>query len=129
VSPREVVYDAGALIAIDGRSEIAMVRHREFLDEGTRVTVPAVVAAQAVRDPAKQARLMLALRGSRVIPFTEDHYAPVGKLLAASGTCDVVDAFVAHTAAQFKAAIYTSDPADMRHLVSTLGLRLPVHAA
>jgi predicted nucleic acid-binding protein len=122
----EVVYDAGALIAIDGRSETATERHRDFLASGVRVIVPAVVAAQAVRNPARQARLMLALRGARVVPFTRDDYAPVGRLLASSGTCDVVDAFVAHTAARFKAMIVSSDPEDMRHLVRTLGLPLPV---
>jgi hypothetical protein len=72
---------------------------------------------------------MLALRGSKVVPFTKDDYAPVGRLLAASGTCDVVDAFVALTAAQLKASIYTSDPADIRLLISMLGVELPVYAA
>ena len=124
----QVVYDAGMLIAIDNRNELALSMHRRTLKADIRVIVPAVVAAQAVRNPARQAQLMGTLRGSRVEPFTKDHYARVGKLLADSGTCDVVDAFVALTASRLEAGIYTSDGDDMRHLFDPLGADLPVHA-
>jgi predicted nucleic acid-binding protein len=101
-------------------------RHRRWLSHGNRALVPAVVAAQAVRDPARQAKLMLALRGCEVVPFTEEDYLPVGRLLARSGTSDVVDAFVALTAIRSTAAVITSGVPDIKHLLATLGVRLPV---
>jgi predicted nucleic acid-binding protein len=128
MSATEIVYDAGMLIAIDDRDGKAIERHLYFLSHNIRIVVPAIAAARAVRNPSRQARLMLALRGSRVEPFTKAHYARVGRLLADSGTCDVVDAFVALTAARLEAGIYTSDGDDMRHLFDTLGADVPVHA-
>jgi predicted nucleic acid-binding protein len=117
------------LIAIEGRDRKALVQHFDFLARGERVIVPAVVAAQAVRTPARQAQLMRALGASRIVPFTRDHHLAVGRLLATSGTRDVVDAFVVLVAARNEAAIYTSDVDDIKHLVGTLGVELPVLAA
>lgn len=124
-----VVYDSGALIAIDRRGAIAAKRHQWFVGRGDRVIVPAVVAAQVVRKPSRQAPLMRALRGSDIAPFTREHHEQVGKLLADSGTSDVVDAFVVLLAARNEAAIYTSDVEDIKRLVDTLGVELPVLAA
>jgi len=50
-------------------------------------------------------------------------------LLADSRTCDVVDAFVALTAARLEAGIYTSAGDDKRYLFDTPGADVPVHAA
>jgi hypothetical protein len=122
-----VVYDSGALIAIDSfRNKLAVERHRDWIGRGRKIFVPTVVAAQAVRKPATQARLMLALRGCELVPFTADHHVPVGQLLAASGTSDVVDAFVALVAAQNRAAVLSADPDDIGRLLSCLGVRRPV---
>jgi predicted nucleic acid-binding protein len=126
---RKAVYDTGVLIAIDKRSEAALRRHERLISRGDRVIVPAVAAAQVIRRPAHQARLMLALRGADIEPFTKAHHVAVGKLLADSGTSDVVDAFVVLVAARTEAAIYTSDVDDIKHLVGTLGVELPVLAA
>jgi hypothetical protein len=116
-----VVYDSGALIAIsDSRNWAAFNAHLRRVARGL-VLVPTVVAAQVVRKPATQARLMRALRGCELVPFTAAHYTPVGELLAQSGTSDVVDAFVALLAAQAGAAIITSDPGDLGRLLSCLG--------
>ena len=38
--------------------------------------VPAPVAAQVVRDPTRQARLMLTLRGCDIIPFSPTMTVP-----------------------------------------------------
>jgi hypothetical protein len=122
-----VVYDSGALIAIDGgRNRAAVDRHRDWIGRGRKILVPTVAAAQAVRKPTAQARLMLALRGCDLVPFTADHHVPVGQLLAVSGTADVVDAFVALLAAQQRAAVISSDPDDIGRLLSCLGVRRPV---
>jgi hypothetical protein len=119
-----LVYDSGALIAIDNaRDRSAADRHRRRLDRGRKILVPTVVAAQVVRKPATQAGLMLALRGCELVPFTADHHVPIGQLLAASGTADVVDAFVALLAARTGAGIVSADPDDIGHLLSCLGIR------
>ena len=122
------MYDAGALVAIDKRRDDALERHQIRLAGGDRIIVPAPVAAQVVRDPRRQARLMLTLRGCDLMPFGEDDVAPVGRLLAGAGTADVIDGFVALTAAQFGSAVVTSDGDDIRHLLKMLGVRLAVVA-
>jgi predicted nucleic acid-binding protein len=71
---------------------------------------------------------MLALRTCDVVPFGEEDATPVGRLLAGAGTADVVDGFVALTAAKVGAAVVTSDRGDIRHLLDALGVRLPVLA-
>jgi predicted nucleic acid-binding protein len=121
------VYDSGALIAIeDLRSPSRLERHRARLVRSANILVPAVVAAQVVRNPTRQARLMRALVACELVPFDARHHLPVGRLLAASGTSDVVDAFVALTAAWADAAVVTSDPADIGQLLDALGVDLAV---
>ncbi|MGH3266026.1 MAG: PIN domain-containing protein [Trebonia sp.] len=122
-----VVYDSGVLVAIsDPRNRAAADRHRERIGRGRKIMVPTVVAAQVVRKPAAQARLMMALKGCELVPFTADHHVPVGQLLARSGTADVVDAFVALLAARTNARVISSDPDDIGRLLSCLGVRRPV---
>jgi hypothetical protein len=126
-----VVYDSGALAAIGGHASLAAFeRHVERVTSGLRVLVPAVAAAQVVRRPAVQARLMRALRGCELVPFTAAHHVQVGRLLAASGTADVVDAFVAVVAARADAsAVFSSDPHDLSRLLGFLGVQLPILTA
>jgi predicted nucleic acid-binding protein len=124
---REWVYDSGALIAVDSRPATGQLEdHLTRLADGDHIIVPAPVAAQVVRDPRRQAQLMLTLRGCEIVPFEEDDVFPVGKLLATSGTSDVVDGLVALTAVRATAAIVTSDPDDITHLLDTLGVNLAV---
>ena len=127
---RTFVYDSGALVAIDRREFNAMRRHQERLREGDRIVIPAPVAAQVVRDPQRQVRLMQTLTGSDVVPFGRGDVSDVGKLLAKTGTADVVDGFVAVTAARSadSTAVVTSDADDIRRLLEALGVRLPVLA-
>jgi hypothetical protein len=121
------VYDSGALIAIGNRqNRVASEQHDRRIGRGVKILVPTVVAAQVVRKPATQAPLMLALRGCSLIPFTASHHVPVGELLAASGTSDVVDAFVALLAAREQAGVVSSDPDDIGRLLSCLGVRRPI---
>ncbi len=123
---RHVVYDKGALIAIDSGNELSFRRHLNRVNTRDRVLVPAPVAAQVVRDPQRQARLMLALRGCDIVPFEAGHAGPVGRLLARSGTSDVVDGFVALKAAEADATVITSDQRDIRRLLEALGADLEV---
>ncbi|SRR5581483_9946630 len=124
---KQYVYDSGALIAIDSRRDsVPLQRHSALLASGYKVIVPAPVASQVLREPHRQARLKLALRGCQMIAFGEEYAAPVGILLARSGTSDVVDGLVALAAAEASAAVVTSDGDDIRRLFDTLGVRLPV---
>ena len=88
--------------------------------------VPAPVAAQVIRDPRRQARLMLTLQSCDIVPFGQEDIGPVGKLLALSGTSDVVDGFVAITAAGNGATVVTSDLSDLSRLLDVIGVRVPV---
>jgi PIN domain len=127
--PDKIVYDSGALIALDSlRNRSAADRHCRFLQLSHKILVPAVVAAQVIRKPAAQASLMMALRGCEFVPFTAHHHLPVGQLLAASGTTDVADAFVALLAARTRAMVISTDPGDISHLLNCLGMKLPVLA-
>jgi predicted nucleic acid-binding protein len=125
---RRYVYDSGALIAIEKGNATVLRRHETRLKELDQVIVPAPVAAQVVRDPRLQARLMLGLRGCDVVPFTPDQVTPVGTLLAGAGTSDVIDGLVAVTAAQAEAAVVTTDAGDIAHLLQTLCVRVAVLA-
>lgn len=123
------VYDSGALLALgDRRNATAFRLHQERVLRGRKIVVPAVVAAQVVRKPEGQARLFRVLRGCELIPFTLAHYVPVGRLLAESGTSDVVDAFVALSAVTGgdRTVVISSDVGDIDHLLSCLGVRRTV---
>jgi len=126
VRSQTYVYDAGALVAIGRGRDDVLRRHQRRLGKGDRIIIPAPVAAQVVRDPRRQPRLMLTLRTCDVVPFDEADAAPVGRLLAGAGTTDVIDGFVALTATSSGAAVVTSDSDDIRHLLDTLGVRLAV---
>jgi hypothetical protein len=124
------VYDSGALLAMDAASSTAAFRrHRGLVSRGDKILVPAVAAAQVLRDPARQVRLMRALKSCDVVPFRERDTWDVGRLLAASGTADIVEAFVALVAARARAAVITSDAADISKLLAALGAEVAVVAA
>ena len=113
-----VTLDAGALIALDrdDRRVIALLARAAEL--GARVTVPATALAQAIREPAKQARLSRLVRQpkTRIEPLEASSATQVGLLLAASRTADIADAHVVICARQHDDIIVTSDPADLRRL-------------
>ncbi len=82
------------------------------------MTVPASALAQAIRAPARQARLSRLIRqpSTRLEPLDGPDATQVGLLLAASGTRDIVDAHVVVCARRHDEAIVTSDPADLARL-------------
>ncbi len=113
-----VTLDAGALIALerDDRHVIVLIaRAREI---GAAVTVPATALAQVVRAPARQVRLARLVRQptTDVIALDRVDAANVGRLLATTGTSDIVDAHVVICARRAGQRIATSDPDDLRAL-------------
>ncbi|HUQ63287.1 MAG TPA: PIN domain-containing protein [Acidimicrobiales bacterium] len=113
-----MTLDAGALVALerDERHVIVLIaRAREI---GATVTVPATALAQVVRAPARQVRLARLVRQptTDVIALDRVDATNVGRLLAATGTSDIVDAHVVICARRAGQRIATSDPDDLRVL-------------
>lgn len=119
---RGVTLDAGALIALDrdNRRVVALLARAQ--ETSARVTIPATALAQAVRNPTRQARLARLVRqpATDVVALDRVDATGVGRLLAASGTADVVDAHVVLCARRTGQAVATSDPDDLHHLDPTL---------
>ena len=117
-----ITMDAGALIAVDRNDRRLLVLLARARETGSRVTVPAGALAQAVRHPERQARLARLLRQptTDVVSLDRVDATNVGRLLAASGTSDVVDAHVVICARRAGQRAITSDPDDLRALDPTL---------
>lgn len=117
-----MTMDAGALIGVDRNDRRVLVLLARARETGSRVTVPASALAQAVRHPERQARLARLLRQptTDVVPLDRVDATSVGRLLAASGTSDVVDAHVVICARRAGQQAVTSDPDDLRTLDPTL---------
>lgn len=113
-----VALDAGALIALDRGDRRAVVLVARAAERRARVTVPAGALAQAIRRPERQVRLARLIRQptTDVVPLDRVDATHIAKLLAASGTADVVDAHVVLAARRAGQAIVTSDPDDLRRL-------------
>lgn len=116
---RRLVLDAGALIDIetDPRGETCRSCVKAF-EDGYRPYLPTVVLAQVWRNRARQHPVRTVRHLCAVLPFTEQTAEDVGRLLARSGTSDVVDAAVIVTAIEHNAAVLTSDPKDLAKLAS-----------
>lgn len=121
---RGVTLDAGALIALDRGDRRVVALVARALETSARVTVPATALAQAVRNPARQARLGHLVRQptTDVVVLDRVDATSVGRLLASSGTADVIDAHVVLCARRTGQAVVTSDPTDLRHLDASLTL-------
>ena len=82
------------------------------------MTIPATALAQAMRQPAQQARLTRLIRqpASNLVALDGPDATSVGVLLAASRTSDIADAHVVICARRNGEQIVTSDPDDLRRL-------------
>jgi hypothetical protein len=117
-----VTIDAGGLIALDrdDRRVLALLaRAREI---GARITVPATALAQAIRHPARQARLARLIRQPTTTLAALDgpDATLVGILLARTGTSDITDAHVIICARRTQQPVVTSDPRDLTRLDPTI---------
>ncbi|MGA2601800.1 MAG: PIN domain-containing protein [Bryobacteraceae bacterium] len=119
-----VTFDAGGLIALDrnDRRVIALVARAE--ERGMRITIPATALAQAIRNPARQARLSRLIRqaSTDLMPLDGPDATAVGLLLARRGMADVVDAHVVVCASRAGQAVVTSDADDLRRIAPDLQL-------
>jgi hypothetical protein len=119
-----ITLDAGGLIALDRNDRRTVVLLVRAIERGLRVTVPATALAQAIRDPARQARLARLIRqtGTDLIALDAPDATVVGLLLASSGTSDIVAAHVVVCARRARQTVVTSDPDDLRRTAPELQL-------
>lgn len=117
-----VTLDAGALIGLDRGDRRVIALLARATETYGRVTIPSTALAQAVRDPRRQARLSRLVRQplADVVPLDRVDANAVGRLLAASGTSDVVDAHVVLCARRTRQVVITSDPSDLHRLDPSL---------
>jgi hypothetical protein len=110
--------DAGGLIALDRNDRRVLVLLARAAELSANVTVPATALAQALRAPARQARLSRLIRQPKTSLESLDgpDATQVGLLLASSGTRDIADAHVVICALRRDEPIITSDPEDLRRL-------------
>lgn len=119
-----VTLDAGPLMQLDRGDRRVVVLLARAVERGLRIVVPASALAQAMRDPARQARLSRLLRQplTEVVALDRVDAIGVGRLLAASGTADIADAHVVLCARRTGTGVVTSDPDDLRRLDPQLAL-------
>lgn len=119
-----LVLDAGALIALDRNQRDVWALLRVAADDASIVAVPTGAIAQAWRDGSRQALLSRALRHCDEIPLDGPLARAAGRLCGQASTADVIDASVALSAAGISRGddivVVTSDPDDIRHLLSVL---------
>ena len=121
-----ITFDAGGLIALDRNDRRVVALIARAAERGLRITIPATALAQAMRNPARQARLSRLIRqaGTDLIALDGPDATAVGLLLARTATADIVDAHVVVCAQRAGQAVITSDPADLTRIAP--GLRLLV---
>ena len=120
-----IVLDTGALIAVDRGSRTVLSRLQTAFDKGDEVQVPAGVIGQAWRQPNQHALLSRALKRCEEVALDGSIARSPGQLCGQAGTSDVIDASVAVVVADSshhgsKVTLLTSDPSDMRNLLSAL---------
>jgi hypothetical protein len=112
-----LVFDAGALIAIDrGNRELGALL-AVAAQSGSEAVTSSACIAQVWRDPTRQARLSRALEGIVERPLDDLAARRCGLVLARSGTSDIADAALA-LLVQSGDTVLSSDPQDVAHLLS-----------
>src|SRR5215467_12874175 len=91
-----ITFDAGGLIALDRNNRGVIALLARAAERGLRITIPATALAQAMRNPARQARLSRLARqpGTDLVPLDGPDATRVGLLLARTAASDIVDAHV-----------------------------------
>lgn len=117
-----IVLDAGALIALERRDQRLLALADELVHARAAAHVPAGVLAQVWRASPRQYALARLVKASllRVDALTEAVAYRIGRLLAATGTHDVIDGHVVLLARQLNATVLTSDIDDLAALDPSL---------
>ena len=120
-----LLLDAGALIGIDRDDRRVAGLIELGRRSGATLVASTPIVAQAWRGSARQARLarLLAMIDVRTVHLADAREA--GELLAATGTADVVDAFLALLTVPGD-QLLTSDPDDLSALVTERGIPVAV---
>ena len=119
-----ITFDAGALIALDRDDRRVLAILARAAERGMRITIPATALAQAIRAPARQARLARLIRqpSTDLVALDGPDATAVGLLLARTATADIVDAHVVVCARRTGQAVVTSDAPDLRRIAPELPL-------
>ena len=119
-----ITFDAGGLIAVDRNDRSVLALLVRASERGVRIAIPATALAQAIRNPAKQARLRRLIRqpNTDLISLDGPDATAVGMLLARTATADIVDAHVVVCAQRTGQTVVTSDPGDLKRLWPALRL-------
>lgn len=135
-----LVYDAGVLVAAAARDPATWRLHRAALERNEvplvlapalarawgRTTVAAGTGTGTARTDA--GRLARFLRGCALVDFPVAAAYDAGRLLARSGTADLVTAAVVLAAVTTRSAVVTDNPDGVRLLAGVLGIDLPLAA-
>jgi hypothetical protein len=116
-----LVFDAGALIALDRGDRGVHALVALAAAQGTEAITSSACVAQVWRDPARQVRLTKALQGFMEFPIDALAARRCGLLLAGSRTKDIPDAAIA-LLVQDGDTILTSDPTDIKRLLDVAGI-------
>ena len=113
-----VTLDTGGLIALDRGDRRVLALLARAAERRMRVTIPATALAQAMRSPARQARLARLIRqaSTDLVALDGPDATATGLLLARSRTSDIVDAHVVICARRAEQAVVTSDANDLRRI-------------
>ncbi len=119
---RGITLDTGGLIAVDRNDRHVIALLARASETRARATIPASALAQAIRRPERQVRLARLIRQptTDIVALDRVDATNIGRLLAASGTADIVDAHVVVCARRARQRVVTSDPDDLRRLDPTL---------
>jgi predicted nucleic acid-binding protein len=119
-----VVFDAGALIALERRDERMLALLAEIGEAEITCYVPAGVLAQVWRGTPRQVPIsrLLKTQAVKVVALDQAEACRVGQLLGRTGGSDVTDAHVALIARPLGALVVTSDPGDIAAIDPNLRL-------
>jgi hypothetical protein len=122
-----VVFDAGALIALERGDRGVGAMLAAAAKSGTEARTSSTCIAQVWRNPARQARLARALVGFVECNLDARAARDCGVLLARSETTDIADAAVSLLARDGD-TLLTSDPEDIKRLVDAAGTRVRIRS-
>lgn len=119
-----ITFDAGGLIALDQGDRRVLALVARTAERSLRITVPATALAQVIRHPARQALLSRFIRQActDLVMLDGPDATAVGRLLARTGTADIVDAHVVICAERAGQTVVTSDAADIKRLAPGIAL-------